>query len=268
MTAPALAFRAVPPVLLARRPQRMVERSLMCYRRTWMILVSGFFEPLFYLLSIRVGVGELIGTVEVGGRQVEYAAFVAPALLASSAMNGAVFDSTMNIFHRMKYARIYDHVLATPMTPGDVALGEITWAVLRGQIYAVTFIIVMWAMGLVESVWILAGVPICALIGYAFASVGMACTTWMRSWADNEWVLTATMPMFLFSATFFPLSAYDENLRWLVQLSPLYHGVSLLRMANSGTASWSIVGHVAVLVAMTLVGLWVAGRRIAKLLCA
>jgi len=246
----------------------MIERSALVYRRTWLIIVSGFFEPLFYLLSMRVGVGELVGDVEVRGRAMEYAAFVAPALLASSAMNGAVFDSTMNVFHKLRYARTYEGVLATPMTPIDVALGEISWAVLRGQLYAVVFVFVMWAMGLVHSPWMVLAVPICALIGYAFAAVGMASTTWMRTWADGEWVNTAIMPLFLFSATFFPLSSYPEHLRWLVQLSPLYHGVELLRLANAGVATWNILLHVAVLLAMTAAGLAVTARRVSGLLCA
>lgn len=265
MTA-TLVWRVMPPVLRSRRPQRMIERSLMVYKRTWMIIASGFFEPLFYLLSMRVGVGELVGTVEVDGKAVEYAAFVAPALLAASAMNGAVFDSTMNVFHKLKYSHTYDAVLATPMTTGDVALGEISWAVLRGQIYAVAFLIVMAAMGLVASPWMLMAVPICALIGYAFASAGMAATTYLRSWVDFEWVPTATMPLFLFSATFFPLSAYPESVRWIVQLSPLYHGVALLRQANAGVVAWSTLAHVAVLVALMGVGLWITGRRLTRLL--
>jgi lipooligosaccharide transport system permease protein len=258
----------IPPVLKSRRPQRMIERTLTVYRRTWIILASGFFEPLFYLLSMRVGVGELIGTVDVHGTAVPYASFVAPALLASSAMNGAVYDSTMNIYFKLKQAKTYDAVLATPMTAGDVALGEISWAVLRGQIYAVAFLVVMWAMDLVESPWMLMALPICMLIGYAFASVGMMSTTYMRSWADFEWVQTVTMPLFLFSTTFFPLSSYSPSLRWIVQVSPLYHGVALLRQANAGAWSVSTLGHVGFLVAMAMVGLWLAGRRVERLLLA
>jgi lipooligosaccharide transport system permease protein len=94
-------LRILPAAALdLRRPHRMLERSLMVYRRSWLILVTGFFEPLFYLLSIRVGLAELVGDVNVGGRLVEYAEFVAPALMAASAMNGAVYDATMNIFFR------------------------------------------------------------------------------------------------------------------------------------------------------------------------
>ena len=120
--------------------QRLVERNVYVYRRTWMIIVSGFFEPVFYLVSIRLGLGALVGDVQVGGQTVSYAEFVAPALLATSAMNGALYDSTMNVFYKLKYARVYDAVLATPMGVGDVAVGEIGWALLRGAIYATGFL--------------------------------------------------------------------------------------------------------------------------------
>ena len=259
-------LRIVPPVVrIARRPQRMVERQLMCYRRTWPILLSGFFEPLFYLLSIRVGLGKLVGDVKVGGRILGYAEFVAPAMMASSAMNGAVYDSTMNVFHKLKYARVYDAVLATPMGIGDVALGEITWALIRGLLYSCAFLLTMIVLGLASSPWIVLSLPICVLIGFAFAAVGMASTTYMRGWTDFEFVPTATMPLFLFSATFYPISSYG-SWAWVVQLSPLYHGVALVRVANAGQSSWGNVGHVGFLLTMAFAGLWVVSRRLQSLL--
>jgi lipooligosaccharide transport system permease protein len=262
-----LPLRIFPPVIRdARRPQRLMERSFMVYRRTWLLIVSGFFEPLLYLLSFKVGLGELVGDVTVGGKTVSYAAFVAPALMASSAMNGAVYDSTMNVFHKLKYARIYDAVLATPVGVGDVALGEIGFALLRGQLYASMFLVVMWAMGLVASPWVILALPACALIGAAFAAVGMASTTFMRGWVDFEYVAVVTMPLFLFSATFAPLSAYSPAVRWLVQLSPLYHGVALVRLANAGVWEWAALGHIAFLVVMAVVGIRITARRLAGLL--
>lgn len=259
-------LRIVPAAVLeVRRPQRMLERSLMVTRRNWMVIVSGFFEPLFYLLSIRIGMSKLVGDVTFGGRRVDYSEFVAPALMAASAMNGAIYDATMNVFFKLKYAKLYDAVLATPMTPGDVALGEIGWAVTRGTIYAAAFLGTMWALGMAGSVWVVASVPLCMLIAFAFASVGMAVTTYMRSWVDFEYITAATLPLFLFSATFYPLSSYGEW-GWVVQVSPLYHGVALVRSANTGTLGWSSFGHIVVLLAMTLFGLIVASRRIKSLL--
>ena len=144
----------------------------MVNRRTWLILVSGFFEPLFYLLSIRVGFGDLVGDVTVDGVPIPYAEFVAPALMAASAMNGAVYENTMNVFFKIKHQHLYDAVLATPMMPGDVALGEIGWAVSRGLIYSTAFMLTMWALGMVGSPWIVLAVPACALIGFAFGADG------------------------------------------------------------------------------------------------
>jgi lipooligosaccharide transport system permease protein len=244
----------------------MVERSMVVYRRGWVMIVSGFFEPLFYLLSIRVGAGRLVGDLDVGGRVVDYATFVAPALLAASAMNGAVIDSTFNVFHKLRYAKTYDAVLATPMTPGDVVVGEIAWALLRGVIYATTFAVVMVALGLADSPWFVASVPFAVLIGFAFAGVGMAVTTYMRSWADFEFVFLATMPMFLFSGSFFPLSRYPSALQAIVQVTPLYHGVELVRAAASGRFGIGQVVNGAYLLAMGCAGLVVAARRIERLL--
>jgi lipooligosaccharide transport system permease protein len=244
----------------------MVERHLIAYRRQWLLIVSGFFEPLLYLLSMRAGLGDLVGDVSVGGRSVPYDAFVAPALMAASAMNGAVFDSTGNVLHRLRYARIYDAALATPMRPADVALGEITWALLRGQIYAIGFLAVMAALGLTESWWCLAALPVCALIGLTFAGLGFLGTTYMRGWSDMEIVETLTMPMLLFSATFFPVAAYG-SWSWLVNLSPLYHGVALVRAANAGVWTASLVGHAAVLVVISVAALGLASRRVERLLC-
>jgi len=243
----------------------MIERHIVAYRRQWLIIVSGFFEPLLYLLSMRAGLGSLVGDVSVGGKAVPYDAFVAPALMASSAMNGAIFDSTGNVMHRLKYARIYDAALATPMGPADVAVGEISWALIRGQLYAVSFLGVMAALGLVDTWWSLLALPACALIGLTFASIGFVATTYMRGWADLEIVTTATMPLFLFSATFFPISSYG-SWAWVVQLSPLYHGVALVRAANAGIWTASVLGHVAVLMVLSAVALVIAARRIDSLL--
>jgi lipooligosaccharide transport system permease protein len=259
-------LRVLSPALFeARRPQRMLERSAMVYRRTWLIIVSGFFEPLFYLLSIRIGFSSLIGDVTVGGRTIAYADFVAPALMASSAMNGAVYDSTMNVYFKLKQSKLYDAVLATPMTSADVALGEIGFAVVRGALYAVAFLVTMTALGMTQSPWVVLAVPICILIGFAFASIGMAVTTFMRSFADFEYVPTVMLPLFLFSATFYPLANYGRW-AWLVQLSPLYHGVALVRAVNIGRFELSMLAHVSVLVLLALVGISVATRRIRALL--
>lgn len=245
----------------------LVERNYRAFRHGWVTLVSGFFEPVFYLFSLGIGLGQLVGAVELGdGRTVDYAVFVAPALLASSAMNGAVYDSTFNIFFKLKYAKLYDSVLSTPLGPRDVAVGEISWALLRGLMYSIAFFVVVLAAGLVDSWWAVLALPAASLIGFAFAAVGMAATTFMRSWQDFDYVQLAILPMFLFSATFYPLSTYSEPLQWVVQATPLYHGAALVRELMLGDPGWGLLLHVGYLVAMGAVGIVVAARRLERLL--
>jgi lipooligosaccharide transport system permease protein len=268
----SLPLRIVPaPLLAARRlggrgSAHLIERNARAYRHTWVVLASGFFEPLFYLLSIGVGIGHLVGGVTVDGDAVSFTSFVAPALLATSAMNGAIFDSTFNIFFKLRYAKVYDAVLATPMGTGDVAMGEIGWALIRGGLYACAFIVVMLAMGLVHSVWAVFAIPVALLIGFAFAGAGMAATTFLRSWQDFEYVTLTTLPMFLFSATFYPISVYPRAIQIVVDCTPLYQGIALLRGLTLGYVGPGLLWHVLYLAAMGTFGLAIAGRRISRLL--
>jgi lipooligosaccharide transport system permease protein len=231
------------------------------------MIVSGFFEPLFYLLSIGLGIGALVGAVPLGdGRTVPYTAFVAPALLASSAMNGAIYDSTFNVFFKLKYAKTYDAILATPVGVGDVAVGEIAWALIRGALYAGTFLLVMLAMGLVLSPWAILAFPAALLIGFAFGAAGMAATSFMRTWQDFDLVQLVILPLFLFSGTFYPLTTYPEPIRLLVELTPLYHGVDLVRGLTTGALGPGMLVHVAYLAGMGLAGLAITARRLERLL--
>ncbi len=254
------------PVFGARQ-WRVVERNYLVYKNSWVVFCTGMLEPVLYLFSIGIGVGHLVGSFDLGGgREATYVEFVAPAMLAASAMNGALFDSTYNIFFRMKYAHLYDAMLATPLRPTDVARGEISWALLRGGIYSAVFTLVMLAMGLVHSWWFVLAWPVTLLIGYAFAGVGMAMTTWMRSWQDFEFVQLAILPMFLFSATFYPISTYPGALEWVVRCTPLYQGVALERALALGTVGPEALISLAYLTAMGTAGVLVAGRRIGVLL--
>jgi lipooligosaccharide transport system permease protein len=260
-------LRVLPIPVRRRGSLHLVERHARVYRHAWLMLVSGLLEPLFYLLSIGVGLGKLVGGVTgPNGHTVTYAAFVAPALLASSSMNGAIFDSTFNVFFRLKYAKLYDAALATPMQSGDIALGEIAWALIRGGMYAVAFMVIMLAMGLVHSPWAVLNVLVALLIGFAFAAVGMAGTTYMKSWQHFEFITLATLPMFLFSGSFYPLSVYPPALRIVVECTPLYQGVVLLRDFTLGAVGPGLVWHAVYLAIMGLIGLTIASRRISHLL--
>ena len=263
----ALTRRIAPPRIGRIRAQYVLERNVLVYRRLWLIVFSGLFEPVFYLFSIGIGISELVGDVlGPGGELVEYTAFVAPALLAASAMNGAVFESTMIIFWKLKWAKVYDGMLAAPLNVWDIAIGEITWSQIRGGLYAAAFLFVALVMGLLQSWWAILALPAALLIGVAFGAVGFATTTFLKSWQDFDLINLVMMPMFLFSATFYPLDVYPPVLQAIAQISPLYHGVEIIRGLTLGVVDIAILGHVAFLVVMTLVGLGITARRLERLL--
>jgi lipooligosaccharide transport system permease protein len=261
------ALRILPAGTYSRRGHIILERAFRVYRHSWLVIFSGFFEPLFYLFALGTGLHSLVGTVVgPGGRVISYTAYIAPALLASSAMNGAIFDSTMNVFFKLKFAKLYDSMLATSLGPVDVALGEISWALIRGGLYSAGFLFVMLVMGLTASVWAVLLLPAALLIAFGFASVGMALTTFMRGVQDLDLVEVAILPLFLFSGTFYSLSVYPTWVRIMVECLPLQHGIALLRALNAGAMDWSLVGHASYFVGMAAVGLTVASRRLGVLL--
>jgi lipooligosaccharide transport system permease protein len=268
MNAGASWARPLPPALFGLgRSRRLIERNALVVRKTWWVFASGISEPVFYLLSIGIGIGKLVGGIPGPHHTlVPYATYAAPALLASSAMNGAVIESTYNVYFKLKYTKVYDAVLASPMDAGDVARGDILTALLRGSVYAAVFIAMMAGLGDVQSAWTVLALPAAILVGFAFAAVGMAATTYMRGWTDFDFVNLALLPMFLFSTTFYPLSVYPRWLQLVVECTPLFHGVALIRSLTLGYIGWPLIGHIAYLAIMGVAGMTVASRRIRKLL--
>jgi lipooligosaccharide transport system permease protein len=245
----------------------LVLRNYIVYRQAWKLFLTGFLEPVFYLFSIGIGVGALITTFEFNGQEIPYAEFVAPGMLAASAMNGALIDSTYNVFFKLKYDKLYDQMLATPLSTADIARGEIAWGQLRGGTYSAAFLLVMAAMGLIGSWWAVLALPAALLIGFAFSAVCMALTTYMKSWQDFDKITLIQLPLFLFSATFFPVSEYGDGLlRWVVEATPLYRGVVLCRELTTGSLTWASGVSVVYLVVMGLIGVAVVRRRLDKLL--
>src|SRR6478672_2165726 len=146
------ALRVTPLMSIGgQRWLRMIERNLYVYKHGWMVLLSGFFEPLFYLLSIGFGLGALIGTIPgPGGTEIPYQLFVAPALLGTASMNGAINESTFNFFFKLNYDKTFTSILATPLSAGDIAVGELIWALIRGGLYALGFMVVLVVLGLIH----------------------------------------------------------------------------------------------------------------------
>ena len=244
----------------------VIERGLRAtMSNNYLIILSGFFEPVFYLFSLGVGLGGIIGTIDVNGTDIPYGAYIAPALLAVSAMNGAIYDSTWNVFFKLNFGKLYQTMLLTSLGPLDVAVGEITLALLRGGVYAVGFLIVMQSMGLVLSPLAILAIPAVLLIAAGFASIGMAFTSYMKTFQQMDWLPMVMLPMFLFSATFYPITVYPEGIQIMIQSFPLWHGVELIRMFTTGGVTSMVWVHLAYYAVMLAVGVFVVSRRLRKL---
>lgn len=253
--------------LWAGNPFAVVQRGLVAARSSsWAVVLSGFFEPVFYLASMGIGLGVMIGNITLAdGAEVSYAAFIAPALLAVSAMNGAIYDSTWNVFFKLNYGKLYEGMLSTSLGPLDVALGEIMYAMLRGLVYASGFLIIMQVAGLNLSWTAVLALPAVLLIAFGFASLGMAVTSYMKTFQHMDWINMVLLPMFLFSATLFPITNYPEWVQGIIQAFPLWHGVELIRGLTTGALHIGMLWHVAYYLIMIAVGLVFTTKRLRAL---
>ncbi|HEX2221955.1 MAG TPA: ABC transporter permease [Candidatus Limnocylindria bacterium] len=245
------------------RARRLVERNILVYRHQWIIIVSGVFEPIFYLIGIGLGLGGIVEAVPISdGREIAYAAYVAPALLATAAMNGAVFETIFNVFFKLNFQRTYEGILATPMGIAEIAIGEVAWALMRASLYAVSMLLIMLAMGLILSPWAVLIFPVVLLVSAAFSSAGLATTTFLRKIQDFDIPMgLIVMPMFLFSGTFFPTDIYPAPIQALIQLTPLYHAISLMRGLSTGILGVAQLWDLLYLVAFLALAMLVATRR-------
>jgi lipooligosaccharide transport system permease protein len=259
-----------PPVMPSpRRARRMVQRSMLVYKHTWMVVLTGFFEPVFYLLGIGLGLGSMMPAIN----GTSYAAFVMPGLLAASCLNGAISDAAFNIFFKLHFQKTYDGILATPMAVADIALGEMLWAVTRSTIYAIGFLAVSSALGavlnqpLLAAPWATAALAAAIFVSVAFAAMALCVTSFLRTVQDfDPFMGLLVTPMFLFSGIFFPIAEFPVALQWLVAALPLYHAVELLRPLTGGHPSPGMLGHAAYLAVAGLVAFLVAMRRFERTL--
>ncbi len=253
--------------LYAGNARAVIGRGFRVIRNAnWGVIATGFFEPVFYLLAMGVGMGALVGSVPgPDGRPISYAMYIAPALLATSAMNGAIYDSVNNVFFKLRYSKVYEGMLQTSLGPMDVAIGEIFMALFRGLLYAVGFLGVLTIMGLVTSVWALAMIPVALLIALGFASVGMAVTSFMKGFQQLDLVPLVLLPMFLFSATLYPMTVYPEVIQGIIKALPLWHGVELMRQLSVGFFTPGTLVHVGYFLVMSVAGITAASLRLRAL---
>jgi lipooligosaccharide transport system permease protein len=249
------------------RVSALIERNMMIYRRSITPLAFGLIEPVMYLLTIGFGVGTLVGAVP--GVNVRYPAFVAPAILATTAMNTAFNQTTFGVFLRIKVDRTYEAIVPTPMTPTDIAVGEVASAVINGLLTSTGFLAAVALLGLAVSPGILLAVPAAALVGFAFAAAGLAVTTYLRDFSDFQLIQLVMLPMYLFATTFYPLTTYPGWLRPLIEALPLYQSIELIREPALGRfPAAALLIAILYLIAFGSAAMVVATRRLGRRLLA
>ncbi len=245
---------------------RVWERNLRVYKSRWLYSIfPNFFEPVFYLLGLGVGLGAYVaaGGAFEGG----YLAFIAPGLVAASAMNGASFETTYNVFVKLHFAKLYDAMVATRVNMEDVALGEILWAITRALLYGGIFLLVTLFFGVPLSATLLLAPLAIVLIGFCFAAIGMTFTALIPSIDYFSFYFTLFLtPLFLFSGIFFPIAGrFPDFLVVVAQLTPLYHGVELMRGLTTGKLAglWvSVLYLFGMGLALSAFAIWRMRRRV------
>jgi lipooligosaccharide transport system permease protein len=240
------------------------------YRRTWRgTAATSFLNPILYLAAIGVGLGSIVdqstsSVQKLGG--VDYAVFIAPGLLAASAMQLGATESAWPVMDSIKWTRVYHAMLATPLRVADVILGHLGYVMLRLFVSASVFLVVMTVFGASESWTAVFAVPAAVLTGLAFAAPCFALSGKLENDASYNYVFRfGVIPLFLFSGTFFPISQLPAALQVIAYVTPLYHGVTLCRSLTLGTASLAAsAGHVLYLSVFVIGGLALALRTFTK----
>ena len=252
--------------MYAGRPHVLLERGWLAFRSTnWVPVVTGFVEPVLFLLAFGYGMGNLVGDVTTGSKTIDYTLFIAPGLLANSAMNGAIYDSTWNVFWKLNESKLYKTMLSTPLGPLDIALGEIIWALIRGLVYSIGFLTVVTALGLTPSFWAILAIPAASLVAFGFASFGMAITSYFKTYQQMGMINIVLLPMFLFSGSLYPISVYPDWLEFLIQLFPSWHGIELVRDLWFGYWDAGTLMHLGYFCVMIVSGLYFTTRRLRNL---
>lgn len=238
-------------------------RNAIMYSKTWKLnILPNFFEPVFFLLGLGLGVGAYIQ--EIAG--VPYSVFLAPGLIAIAAMNGASFESTYNVYVRMNYNRTYDAIIATPVSESEIILGEICWSITRAWIYGSIFYLITSLFGLIPSWWSLGTLLTLILTGYLFATIGMTFSFTIPTIDLFSVYFTLFLtPLFIFSDTFFPLQErLPPDWMWIAELTPLFHCVRLTRAFTNGDFHWILLWDLLYILLVGIFFHWFAVKQFKK----
>jgi len=244
--------------------RRQFDYWVTVYKRTWKgSLISSFLLPLLYLASMGVGLGSFVdnnGTGALGG--VSYLQFIAPGLLASTALQIAVSEATYPVMSGLKWQKFYYSMISTPLRPADVVYGQLGFIAFRVFSTCAVFLVVITLFGGLRSPFGVLGLPVALLVGMAVAGPVAAYATKLENDAGFAMIFRfGVVPAFLFSGAFFPVSQLPDWIEWLAYVSPLWHGVQLSRDLSLGTVHpWLALVNVLYLLAWFVTGTWLAVR--------
>jgi lipooligosaccharide transport system permease protein len=245
---------------------RVFEHRYLQYRRTFRASIfSSFISPVMFLTAMGLGLGGYVSNgASLGG--VPYLVFLAPGLLAATAMQSGSFEATFPIMAGLVWNKIFHAMYATPISPRDIALGNLAWMVARLTLISSIFTFVIVLFGAAQSPLIVLAIPAAVLTGMAFAAPLAAFSATQKNPDKFSAIFRfGITPLFLFSGTFFPISSLPSQLQALAWLTPLYHGVALTRGLSLGTIGADPAAaaiHVLYLVILTGVGAWLLVRTV------
>ncbi|WP_433654860.1 ABC transporter permease [Nocardia sp. CA-128927] len=229
------------------------------------ILLSAVAEPVLYLLALGLGVGSLVDRkIIVDGHALSYVQFVSPGMLAVSCMTGAISASVFSFYARHRHLGIFRMICSTSVNSYELVLADLIWNIFRVTMLSGIFVIVMAVTGLVDVGNAFAAFLATILVNAAFCAVGMGVSTLLRGWQDFDIITVVQTMLFLFSGTFFPIDQYPSWIQAIVQISPLYHSIELIRALTIGNYGLALIGHISYLLLMVVGGLIFSGWRLDK----
>lgn len=244
---------------------RVYESWLMGYRRTWRgSVVSSVLNPVLYLTALGIGLGKLVNRGNTLG--IPYIEFVAPGMLAVVSMQIGTFEASYPVMAAIRWTRQYHAILATPLRIRDIVLGHQMYVASRVAAAAGIYLVALVAFDAIRSPWAVLAWPVAILLGVSFSAPVSAFSAWLKNEEGfNALFRFGITPLFLFSGTFFPLARLPHGIRELAYVTPLWHGVDLMRHLTLGTPQlWASVGHVAYMAVWFVGGLWLAERTHTK----
>ncbi|HSK06584.1 MAG TPA: ABC transporter permease [Acidimicrobiia bacterium] len=253
------------------RPFRVVESELVSYRRTWRgTVISSFVNPVLFLAAMGVGLGSLVdGTAN--DLAIPYLTFVATGLMAATAMQAGAGDGSWPVMAGVKWRKEFHGAITTPLGPSDIVVGRFYWGIIRLTFMLVVFAVIAVVFGALEIGPALLAVPPAVVTGLAFQTAVTAFTVTREDETSLSTLFRfGIIPLFLFSGTFFPISQLPDALQWVAYVTPLFHGVELVRKIALPDVDASVVtdislwAHAAYLVVMTGLGLFLASRHLGR----